>query len=53
MGEIGPVLYGFNTTKKVSIDMMIEHAKAVVKSTLKKWFIVVDMPFGTYEKDEN
>ena len=52
MGDsVGPVLYGFNTTKKVSIDMMIEHAKAVVKST-KKALIVVDMPFGTYEKDE-
>ena len=49
--SVGPVLYGFNTTKKVSIDMMIEHAKAVVKST-KKALIVVDMPFGTYEKDE-
>ncbi len=30
------------------MDMIIRHAKSVVKNT-KEAFIVVDMPFGTYE----
>ena len=47
--SVGPVLYGLETTKNVSLDMMILHAKAVVKNS-KKALIIVDMPFGTYEK---
>ena len=49
--SVGPVLYGLESTKKVSLQMMIEHAKAVVNNT-KKALIVVDMPFGSYEEDK-
>ena len=49
--SVGPVLYGLKSTKKVSLQMMIEHAKAVVNNT-KKAFIAVDMPFGSYEEDK-
>merc|ERR1711991_965054 len=48
--SVGPVLYGFDSTRKVSIDLIIQHAKAVVKHT-KNSLAVVDMPYGTYEKN--
>ena len=47
---LDPFLYGFNSTRKVSIDLISQHAKAVVKQT-KNSMVVVDMPYGTYEKD--
>ena len=46
--SVGPVLYGFKSTREVTMEMMIEHAKAVVKNSVKS-IVVVDMPFGTYE----
>ena len=46
--SVGPVLYGYKSTRHVDMDMIIRHAKSVVKNT-KEAFIVVDMPFGTYE----
>ncbi len=49
--SVGPVLYGLESTKKVSLQMMIQHATAVVKNT-KKALIAVDMPFGSYEENE-
>ena len=48
--SVGPVLYGFNSTRKVSIDLILQHAKAVVTQA-KNSMVVVDMPYGTYEKD--
>lgn len=48
--SVGPVLYGFNSTRKVSIDLISQHAKAVVKQA-KRAMVVVDMPYGTYERD--
>ncbi len=48
--SVGPVLYGFNSTRKVSIGLILQHAKAVVKQA-KNSIVVVDMPYGTYEKD--
>ena len=49
--SVGTVLYGFETTREVSLEIMIRHAKTVYDAT-KKSFIVVDMPFGTYEKSK-
>ena len=49
--SVGPVLYGYKTTRDVDLDTMIRHAKSVVKNT-KTAFIVVDMPFGTYENSK-
>lgn len=49
--SLGMVLYGLPSTQGVSIQMMTEHGKAVVRST-KDAFIVVDMPFGSYEESK-
>ncbi len=48
--SVGPVLYGFKSTRKVDIDLIIMHAKAVVNNS-KKAMVVVDMPYGTYENN--
>ena len=47
--SLGMVVYGDKTTKKVSLDMMINHGRAVRKG-IKKSILVIDMPKGTYEK---
>jgi 3-methyl-2-oxobutanoate hydroxymethyltransferase len=46
--SVGMVVYGMDNTLDVSLDMMINHGKAVMRG-VKKAFVVVDMPFGTYE----
>ena len=45
--SLGSVLYSFDTTKKVNLNMIIEHSKSVRKG-VKKSLMVVDMPFNTY-----
>ncbi len=50
--SVGPVLYGYKTTRHVDLDTIIRHARSVVQNT-KKAFIVVDMPFGSYEKSKH
>ncbi len=47
--SLGNVLYGFDSTRSVTLDMMVAHGAAVVRST-EHALIVLDMPFGTYEK---
>ena len=47
--SLGMVVYGESRTNKVTLDMMINHGKAVRKG-IKKSLMVVDMPKGTYEK---
>ena len=47
--SLGNVLYGFDTTLPVTLDMMILHGRAVVKGS-NKALVVVDMPFKTYER---
>ena len=47
--SLGMVVYGEKRTNKVTLDMMINHGKAVRKG-VKKSIMVVDMPKGTYEK---
>ena len=46
--SLGMVVYGEKTTKKVNLEMMINHSRAVRKG-IKKSILVVDMPKGTYE----
>jgi 3-methyl-2-oxobutanoate hydroxymethyltransferase len=46
--SLGSVLYNFSSTKKVTLDMMIEHSKSV-RMGIKKSLMVVDMPYGTYK----
>ena len=45
--SLGSVLYSFDTTKKVNLNMIIEHSKSV-RLGVKKSLMVVDMPFNTY-----
>ena len=45
--SVGMVLYGMKTTRKVSLDTMILHGKAV-KNATKKSLVVIDMPHKTY-----
>lgn len=46
--SLGMVLYGMDNTLGVTLDMMINHARAVV-SRAQKAAVIVDMPYGTYE----
>ena len=46
--SLGMVVYGFESTLPVTLDMMIAHGAAVVRGS-ERACIVVDMPFGTYE----
>ena len=45
--SVGMVLYGMKTTRKVGLETMISHGKAV-KSSTKKSLVVIDMPYKTY-----
>lgn len=47
--SLGMVLYGFESTLPVTLDMMIAHGAAVARASSHA-LIVVDMPFGTYER---
>ena len=46
--SVGMVLYGMDSTLSVTLDMMINHGKAVVRGSHNAC-IVVDMPFGSYQ----
>ena len=45
--SLGSVLYNFSSTKKVTLEMMIEHSKSVRMGVIKS-LMVVDMPYNTY-----
>lgn len=45
---VGMVLYGMESTLPVTTDIMVNHGKAVVRSSSKA-LVVVDMPFGSYQ----
>jgi 3-methyl-2-oxobutanoate hydroxymethyltransferase len=47
--SLGMVMHGMETTLGVTLDMMILHAKAVMRGS-RRALIVVDMPFGSYEE---
>ena len=49
--SLGSVLYNFTSTKKVTLDMMIEHSKSV-RMGVKKALMVVDMPHNTYRNSK-
>lgn len=46
--SLGQVVLGYETPLSVTLDDMIHHAKAVVRGS-KQAFVVVDMPFMTYQ----
>src|SRR6201990_275375 len=47
--SLGMVMHGLETTLGVTLDMMITHARAVMRGS-KRALVVVDLPFGTYEE---
>ena len=49
--SLGMVVYGMESTMGVSLDMMINHGKAVMRGA-KRACVVVDMPFGTYQESK-
>ena len=46
--SLGQVIYGLDTTVRVTLDMMCAHGAAVVRGSWHS-VVVVDLPFGTYE----
>ncbi len=46
--SVGMVLYGFDSTLPVTLEMMIQHGAAVVRGS-QHACVIVDMPFGTYQ----
>ncbi len=46
--SIGMVVYGMDGTIGVTVDMMINHGRAVVRGAARAC-VVVDLPFGSYE----
>lgn len=47
--SLGMVLYGMESTLGVSVDMMINHGKAVMRGSSRS-MVVVDMPFASYQE---
>lgn len=47
--SLGMVIYGLGSTVPVTLEMMINHGCAVMRGT-QHAFVVVDMPFGTYQE---
>jgi 3-methyl-2-oxobutanoate hydroxymethyltransferase len=47
--SLGMVLYGLDTTLGVTLDMMIQHGRAVVRAS-RHACVIVDLPFGSYEE---
>ena len=46
--SLGMVVHGLPSTVGVTMEMMILHGQAVMRAS-KQAFVVVDMPFGSYE----
>jgi 3-methyl-2-oxobutanoate hydroxymethyltransferase len=46
---MGMVVYGMDSTLRVTLDMVINHGAAVVRGSSKAC-VIVDMPFGTYQE---
>lgn len=47
--SLGMVIYGFDSTLPVTLDMMIAHGAAVVRGS-ETACVVVDLPFGCYQE---
>ncbi len=46
--SLGQVIYGLPSTVPVTLEMMANHAAAVVRGSYRA-VVVIDMPFGSYE----
>lgn len=49
--SLGMVVYGFDSTVPVTLDMMINHGQAVMRGA-KRSFVTIDMPFGSYQESD-
>ena len=47
--SLGMVVYGMENSLAVTLDMMINHTKAVIRGS-SRCAVVLDMPFGTYQE---
>jgi 3-methyl-2-oxobutanoate hydroxymethyltransferase len=47
--SVGMVVYGFDSTLPVTVEMMIAHGAAVMRAASRA-LIVVDLPFGSYQE---
>ena len=47
--SLGMVLYGFDNTLPVTLDMMTLHGKVVVKASSQSC-VIIDLPFGSYQE---
>ena len=45
--SLGSVLYNYTTTRKVTLEQMLEHSKSA-RLGIKNSLMVVDMPYRTY-----
>src|SRR6185436_7498443 len=46
--SLGMVVYGFDSTVPVTLDMMIAHGAAVMRGSSRAC-VIVDLPFGSYQ----
>lgn len=46
--SLAMVLYGFESTRNATMDMMINHGQAVMRAQSDS-VVIVDMPYGSYE----
>jgi 3-methyl-2-oxobutanoate hydroxymethyltransferase len=49
--SLGMTVYGLSDTVDVTLEMMINHGKAVKKAATKTP-VILDLPYGTYEKSK-
>ncbi|UKV14992.1 3-methyl-2-oxobutanoate hydroxymethyltransferase [Thalassospiraceae bacterium SW-3-3] len=49
--SLGMVVYGMESTLAVTIDMMINHGKAVMRGSSNAC-VIVDLPFGSYQESK-
>ena len=49
--SVGMVLYGMDNTLGVTMEMIIEHGRAVMRGA-RRALVVLDMPFGSYEESK-
>jgi 3-methyl-2-oxobutanoate hydroxymethyltransferase len=47
--SLGMVVYGFDSTLPVNLEMMIAHGAAVARGA-RRACVIVDMPFGSYQE---
>ena len=48
--SLGMAVYGMDTTLDVSVEMMINHGRAVARAA-ERACVVVDLPFGSYQEN--